>query len=94
MEAVPLRDSAESDDAAAAAATGARHGDRAAATAAVATAPPLRVAFEPARADPVPRRGGVGRMVGGGRGDAGRKSLWLDFLPLRRFETRGQEKKE
>ena len=67
MEAVLLfRDSAESDDAAAAA-TGARHGDRAAATAAVATAPPLRVAFEPARADPVPRRGGVGRMVGRGR---------------------------
>ena len=61
-----LRDSAESDDdaAAAAVATGARHGERAAATAAVATAPPLRVALEPARADPVPRRGGVGRMLG------------------------------
>lgn len=64
------RDSAESDDESddLSAATGARQGDRAAATAAVATAPPLRVAVEPARADPVPRRGGVGRIVGrGGR---------------------------
>lgn len=64
-----LRDSAESESADAdAAATGARHGERAAATAAVATAPPLRAAFEPARADPVLRRGGVGRIVERGRG--------------------------
>ena len=65
------RDSAESESDAAAEeeATGARHGESAAATAAVATAPPFRVAVEPARAEPVPRRGGVGRIVVGKRGE-------------------------
>lgn len=89
-----LRDSAESDDESDDdAATGTRQGDRAAATAAVATAPPLRVAVDPVLADPVPRRGGVGRIVGeAGRREMKEKASACFFFPSRLFEGEKSER--